>query len=153
MAGNIATAAAKKELSNKLTNSVLVEIIAKKGRIPEIKNSEKKIFKNVIIKNKTLMLKALNKLDKNTLGNIIGKNGMVNIVVADLKMFKEAELKKLTPNQIKKKAEENAKKEEEEYQRSRAHRLKVSNQYQSNENRHYSGIGNGNSNGTMTLIN
>jgi hypothetical protein len=93
----MATANAKKEIQN-LNNSVLVDIIAKKSK-------NKNIFANVISKNKPLMLQVINKLDKNTLGKIIGKDRMINIVVDDKNMLEEARTRKLTPNQLREREE------------------------------------------------
>lgn len=136
MAANLA----KNELKN-LNNSVLVEIIAKN------KNS-KNSFANVISKNNQLILQVIKKLDKNTLGKIIGKDRMLNIVIADKNMLKEAKNRALTPKERKEREEA----KELRYKKNRARRQDIGG-YKTDENLFYSKQpGNKNiSNGTVTF--
>ena len=107
----MATKAAKNEIRN-LNNNDLVRIIANKSQ----KNgNQKTIFKNIIIQNKKLMEEVIKKVDVKNLGNVIGKEKMLNIIVNDETMLKNARNKTLTQEQKSEKKRRN----QEEYERRR----------------------------------
>lgn len=124
MAAEEAIRAAKNAIRKNLKNSDLVEIIANKSK-----------FKKIIIQNEEMMKKVINIVDINTLGNLIGKEKMLNIIVNDKTMLNKAKNKTLTNEQ---RAERN-RLNRIEYERRKNRREQMGRNYQNGLN-YYGGF-------------